>query len=53
MNTRKLSVLSGLFIFATTPFLSWFVISGADREESQQSETEAAPVLIMNYRIFI
>jgi hypothetical protein len=53
MNTRKLSVISGLLILAATLFLSWYILSGSEEENGQQTETEAAPVLIMNYRIYI
>lgn len=49
MNTRKISVVSGILVFAATLFISWYIVSGSDEENGQASETEAAPVLMVAY----
>lgn len=49
MNTRKISVLSGILIFAATLFLSWYIVSGSEDDNGQEAEPEAAPVLMVTY----
>lgn len=49
MTNRKLSVISGIFIFVATLFLSWYIISGTEEQDGETAETEAAPVLMVNY----
>lgn len=49
MNTRKISVVSGIFIFAATLFLSWYIVSGSEEDNGQETEAEAAPVLMVSY----
>ncbi|WP_340103624.1 efflux RND transporter periplasmic adaptor subunit [Rhodohalobacter sp. 8-1] len=50
MNSRKLSVISGVIIFVATLFLSWYIVSGSEEETTQESDTEAAPVLMVTYQ---
>lgn len=49
MDTRKLSVVSGVLIFIAALFLSWYIVSGDDDENDQASANEVAPVLMMEY----
>jgi len=49
MDTRKLSVLSGILIFVATLFLSWYIISGEEEEEEPSQDSEGAEVLMMEY----
>ena len=49
MNTRKISVVSGLLIFAATLVLSWYIVSAPDEQTEETGEAEAAPVLMVTY----
>lgn len=49
MDTRKLSVVSGVLIFIAALFLSWYIVSEDDDENEQASANEVASVLMMEY----
>lgn len=49
MNTRKLSVISGILIFAATLFLSWYIVSAPTNKTDEAVATEASPVLMVTY----